>query len=159
MRSSLLVLSLILAVPGAAFADEPSAAVRDADRAIHFADVAGRRLLGLLGEARLDRNPRQVRCVDGTLMQVNAFTRILNDRRGRLLAAERRGDAGAVRYEQMVIRNLHARLRELEREGRACVFPGAEAVDGRTVVEVIVDSGVPNEDPSILTEEERRRRL
>ena len=157
LASYLIPLSIAF-VATSAHADAPSRASRDAESAVHFADVAGRRLLGLLGDARTGRNPQQVACVDEKLTQVNSFARILQERRQRLLSAEARGDAAAARYESMVIRNLHTQLRQLEREGRACLFPGAEAADGVTIVEVIVDRDVPNLDLSLDSAEERRRR-
>lgn len=140
------VLGLTLVAP--ARAEDRSPAAREADGALHFADRAGRRLLGLLDRARSNRSPRQVACVDGKLTQINSFGRTLADRRARLLAAEGRGDAATVRHERRVIRTMHARLRELEREGRACVFPGAAARGSHTVVEVIIDEDVPDVDPS-----------
>jgi len=69
----------------------------------------------------------------------------------------RSGDAEGARHERFVIRTMHRQLRALERAGRACVMPEVET-DGRTVVEVIIGPEVPDEDPSVLSEEERRRR-
>ena len=158
LSSLLLTIPMLLAGVAGAHAEEPaSRALREADGAVHFADLAGRRLLGLLDGARLGGDQRQMRCVDVKLTQVNSFGRILLGRRDRLVRAEASGDEPAARHERMVIRNLHAQVRRLEREGRACVFPGADSGDGRTIVEVIVDRSVPDEDPSLLTDEERRR--
>lgn len=158
LSSLLLVFTMSLTAAAAARADEnASRAIHEADGAVHFADLAGRRLLGLLDGARLGGNQRQMRCVDVKLTQVNSFGRTLSDRRERLLRAEANSDEAAARHERMVIRNLLAQVRRLEREGRACVFPGADSADGRTIVEVIVDRSVPDEDPSLLTDEERRR--
>jgi hypothetical protein len=56
-----------------------------------------------------------------------------------------------------VIRTLHAQLRALEREGRACLFPGADE-PGRTVVTVIVDPRFVPDHDALLTEADRRRR-
>lgn len=151
--------SLLLLAGAPALADAPSRshAVREADGALHVASLAGRRLLGLLDDARRRGDARQVACVDVKLTQVNSFARTLSDRRTRLVRATRRGDEAAARHERRVIGTLHAQVQTLEREGRACVFPGAGEADGRTVVEVLVDGDVPDEDPALLTDAERRR--
>lgn len=157
MRSfcSIAFLSSLLAAPAAATA--PAPAVREADVALHEATLAGRRLLQVLDQTRRGGDAAQIRCVDGKLSQVNSFQRMLGERRARLLSAMQRGDAEGARHERFVIRTMHRQLRALERAGRACVMPEVET-DGRTVVEVIIGPEVPDEDPSILSEEERRRR-
>ncbi|MEQ8457442.1 MAG: hypothetical protein RLO52_47240 [Sandaracinaceae bacterium] len=150
----LLACSLV-ALP--ALANPPAPAVREADVAVHDATLAGRRLLHVLDQTRRSGDPTRVRCVDVRLAQVNSFQRMLGERRARLLSAMERGDAEGTRHERFVIRTMHRQLRALERAGRACVMPEVET-DGRTVVEVIIGPEVPDEDPSVLSEEERRRR-
>lgn len=157
----LLVASLAMAVglaPDAASADprERAAAVREADTAVHSAELAGQRLLRILDEARLTGRPRLVACVDVKLAQVNSFGRMIQDRRERLQRAVERGDDSAAAHERLVIRNLRAQLARIEREGRTCVHPDA-GQSGTTVVVTVVDADVPDEDPSLLTEDDRRR--
>ena len=151
---SALALTSLLAAPAAA---TPSSALREADVALHDATLAGRRLLQVLDETRRSGDRARSRCVDVKLSQVNSFQRVLSERRARLAAAIARGDEETARHHRVVIRTLHRQLRAAERAGRACVMPEVEA-DGRTVVEVIISPDVPDEDPSILSEEERRRR-
>ncbi len=133
------------------------AAVREADAAVHTAELAGQRLLRVLDEARLARSARGMACVDDKLAQVNSHGRMILARRDRLRAAAERADDEAVRHERQVIRNLLANLTRIEREGRSCVYPEARQ-SGATIVETFIDPSVPNEDPSLWTVREERRR-
>lgn len=130
----------------------------EADQAARAADQAGQRLLRLLDHARLSRDVQRTACVDAKLTQANSFGRMIHDRRERLRAAAARDDRAAVAYERSVIRTLEAQLRRVERQGQECVYPELGVANGRTVVIVEVGPEVPEEDPSVLTDEERRRR-
>ena len=122
--------------------------VRDADRAIHAAELAGRRLLMLLDRSRRAHDVARIACVDQRLTQVNSFGRILGERREQLVAARSRGDRAEVVHLTRVIRTMSRQIRIFEREGRECVFPGAGAAD-RTVVTVTVDPSIRHQDLSI----------
>ena len=155
MRALLTVLAILL-VPLGASADPPSAGAREADEAARSATLAGQRLLRMLVEARLRGDAPRAACVDGTLAQANSFGRSILDRRERLLAAQQRGDQSATAHERAVIRTLAVQLRRIEREGRACVHP--ETGERGTVVTVLIGPEVPREeDPSLFTEDDRRR--
>ncbi len=156
LRRLLFTFALMVSLTASsAFADPPSTAVREANRAARTAEVAAQRLLHLLGEARRSGDRTGTTCVDGKLSQVNSFGRMIRDRRERLLDAERRHDAAAVAYQRAVLRNLDAQMRVLERAGRACLFEGSE--DHGTTVITIIEEEVPDEDPSLTSDEERRR--
>lgn len=159
-RSILTVLlCLAIGLAGASAHAHPptrSRAAQDADRAVHLADRAGRRLLGLLDQSRLAQNRQQVACLDRRLSQVNSFARALESRRLRLADAEQRGDEATVRHEHSVIRTIARQLREVDREGTACVV-GPRSTDRRTIVEVTISRDVPNEDVSRFGEAARRR--
>lgn len=139
-----LVLSLLALGlwPASASADPPSAASQEADHAAQRAESAGRRLLGLLGERRAIGDAARARCLDTALTQVNAFSRVILQRRARIREAEAQGAAARVRHERQVIARLTSQLRALEHEGQACVVPSHQS-DGRTVVEMTVDPRVP----------------
>lgn len=158
MRRLVLSLALVALFAGSAAADPPrSAAAEEADRAAHTAALAGQRLLRLLDEARVSGHRDRTSCVDGKLAQVNSFTRMILDRRERLRDAEARRDDAEAAHHRAVLRNLSAQMQRLEREGRACVFP--EVGGSGTTVVTLIDRDVPDEDPSLLTEEDRRRWL
>lgn len=152
----LLTLMMVLLVPLGASADPPSDGAHEADEAARSATLAGQRLLRMLDEARLRGDAPRAACVDGKLTQANSFGRTILDRRERLLAAQQRGDETATAHERSVIRALTRQLRRVEREGRACVYP--ETGERGTVVTVLIGPEVPrDEDPSLFTDEERRR--
>jgi hypothetical protein len=157
MRRLACTLALIAPLCAAtAWADPPrSSGAREADRAAQSAMLASHRLLRLLDEARRAGDRSGSACVDGKLSQVNSFARRILDQRQRLRAAERRGDGSGAAHVRTVLRTLRAQMQRLEREGRACVDALAEE-RGTTVV-TIVDRDVPEEEPSLLTEEDRRR--
>lgn len=159
VRNGKWVLLLACALgPATAHADpaQHAAALEEAERAVRRADLAGQRLLRVLDEARLARDVRGAACVNDKLSQVNSHGRMILDRASRLRDAAARGDDAAVRRERLVIRNLSAHLARLEREGRACIYPEPRERAG-TVVVTIVDPDVPDEDPSLWTEADRRR--
>jgi hypothetical protein len=143
----------------AAHADPPGRGqpARDADRAVELASLASQRLLRLLDETRLSGHPLRTRCVDAKLTQVNSFTRLIIERRERLSAAREQGNETEVAHHRQVIRTLFTQLRRLEREGRSCVHPEPAVASRSTVVTVIVDRGVPREEPWLLTDADRRR--
>ncbi len=148
--------SLALLVPLTASADPPrSHAAQEAARAAHTAMLASQRLLRLLGEARRVGDESGTTCVDGKLSQVNSFARLITEHRERLATAEAAGDGGTTAHVRLVLRNLDAQLQRLEREGRACVYP--EATERGTTVVTIIERDVPDEDPSLWTDEDRRR--
>jgi hypothetical protein len=132
-----------------------SAGAREADQAARSATLAGQRLLRMLDDARLSGDASRAACVDGKLAQANSFGRTILHRRERLLAAQQRGDGSATAHERAVIRTLSLQLRRIEREGRACVYP--EVGEEGTVVTVLISPEVPREDPSLFTEDDRRR--
>lgn len=138
---------VLLSLPCSALADLPerSAAVREADHATGTAGLASQRLLRLLDETRLARDPRRIACVDEKLTEVNSFGRMIAWRRDRLIEAETRGDHRAAIHERRVIRTLVAQLRRVEREGRACVDHFASARE-TTIVETELSPGLPEED-------------
>jgi hypothetical protein len=145
--SRLPIALLWLCIPCVAAADLPvrSAAVREADQATGTAGLASQRLLRLLDQTRLARDPRRIACVDAKLSEVNSFARMISFRRERLIEAEERGDEGAAVHAQRVIRSLVSQLRRVEREGRACVDSFVIAHE-HTIVETELDPDLPDED-------------
>jgi len=135
-------LVLCLSLPAAA---NPPPAVREANLALVRADQEAVRLLRLLDQSRLSRNVAQISCVDTSLSQINSFSRILELRRDRIQAASARRDAATVAHERRIVRRIYRQLRDVAREGRACVYPSA-GDDDRTIVEVLIDPRVRHQD-------------
>jgi len=135
-------LVLCLALPASA---DPPPAEREANLALIRADREAVRLLRLLDHSRLSRNVAQIRCVDASLSQINSFSRILELRRDRIHAAARRGDQATVAHERRIVRRMYHQLRDIAREGRACVYPSADEGD-QTVVEVLIDPDIRHQD-------------
>jgi hypothetical protein len=145
MRRSIALLCALLLAPLTVAAEAPrSAASREARSAVATADLAGQRLLRLLGETRRAGDARRAACVDEKLTEVNSFARMISLRSQRLVAADGRGDRGETARERIVLRNLVSQLRRLEREGRACVEPVVEG--GSTEVTVLIAPDTPRED-------------
>lgn len=135
-------LVLCLSLPAAA---DPPAAEREANLALIRADREAVRMLRLLDQSRLSRNVAQITCVDTSLSQINSFSRILELRRDRIRVASAAHDEATVAHEQRIVRRIYGQLRDVAREGRACVYPSA-GEDDRTVVEVLIDPAVRHQD-------------
>lgn len=142
----------ILFGTSAASADPPARTVAEADRAIRLAQIESRRLLGLLDQSRLRHDRRSEQCVDDKLAQVNSFSRMLLDRRRRLVADD--GQTVESR-ERALIRAMVRQLRDVAREGRACVFPAAGG-PSTTIVEVLAEPNLPHRDLSRVPDRTRR---
>lgn len=140
----------ILIATNVAAADPPDTV--EADRAIRLAQIESRRLLTLLDRSRVRHDARGERCVDRKLAQVNSFSRMLVDRRRRLAAAD---DSRAAARERAIIVRVVRQLRDVAREGRACVFPAAGG-PSTTVVEILEAPDMPHRDLSQVPDRQRR---
>ena len=122
-----------------------NAVLREADIALVDADRQAVRLRQALAEARRARNAVATACVDRQLIQLNSFTRILQQHRGRLQAAiERRSDT-AIAHERSVIRRMSEELHRIARTGLSCVNPHGGPED-RTIVIVTIAPETPEFD-------------
>lgn len=126
-------------------ADPPSARLQEMDRFLRSAELVSFRMLRLLDQARLNHDRAGERCLDLRLAEVNSLLRTLIDRRERVARAP--GPA-EVEREYRVIQALIRQLRAATRAGHACVFPETAAETG-TVVEVIIERDVPEEDLTV----------
>lgn len=104
-----------------------------------------RRVLGMLDEARRERDIIRVTCLNDKLTQINAHLRTLQSRRENLQDAVNTGDESRRNHEFTVITVLGQHFRTLEQEANACV--GQDIYEtGTTRVVVDIDPATPEED-------------
>jgi hypothetical protein len=104
-----------------------------------------RRVLGMLDEARRERDIIRVTCLNDKLTQINAHLRTLQSRRENLQEAVNTGDESRRNHEYTVITVLGQHFRTLEQEANACI--GQDIFEtGTTRVQVDIDPTTPEED-------------
>ncbi|MCA9604771.1 MAG: hypothetical protein KC619_04225 [Myxococcales bacterium] len=123
---------------------DPPPPTREADLALAQVDRDAVRLLRLLDESRRARHLARIACVDRQLSQLNSFGRILLLHRERLVTATQHGDGATAARERAIIRRVTVDVRDITREGLACVYPPAGQAD-HTVVEVTISADTPVE--------------
>lgn len=104
-----------------------------------------RRVLGMLDEARRERDIIRVTCLNDKLTQINAHRRTLESRMRNLQEANTTGDSERRNHEFTVITVLGQHFRTLEQEANSCI--GQDIFEtGTTRVVTTVDPSTPEED-------------
>lgn len=132
-RVVLLALAVFVCGKTSALADPPSATT-EFTRANLDASRSSRRLLHLLGRARVSNNPRQVECVDSQLTVVNSFARRIRSRGTLYRAARARGDRAEALRQRTLLRALTRQLRSAYRRGLACSVDHDPSAATRVIV-------------------------
>lgn len=104
-----------------------------------------RRVLGMLDEARRERDIIRVTCLNDKLTQINAHRRTLESRMRNLQEANTTGDSERRNHEFTVITVLGQHFRTLEQEANSCI--GQDIFEtGTTRVVTDIDPSTPEED-------------
>lgn len=104
-----------------------------------------RRVMGMLDEARRERDIIRVTCLNDKLTQINAHLRTLESRRENLQEAVNTADDSRRNHEFTVITVLGQHFRTLEQEANACI--GQDIFEtGTTRVVTDIDPAAPEED-------------
>lgn len=103
-----------------------------------------RRVLGMLDEARRERDIIRVTCLNDKLTQINAHRRTLEDRLESLQEASNLGDESRRNHEFTVITVIGQHFRTLEQEAASCI--GQDIFEtGTTRVVTQIDPSTPQE--------------
>ena len=122
----------------------PEEQVAEAGRLEERGTNISRRVLGMLDEARRERDIIRVTCLNDKLTQINAHRRTLESRSESLQEAVNTADEGRRNHEFTVISVLGQQFTTLESEAGACI--GQDLFEtGSTRVVTDVDPAAPEE--------------
>ena len=123
----------------------PAEQQAEAARILEHGAQTSRRVLGMLDEARRERDIIRVTCLNDKLTQINAHLRTLETRATNLSDAITNGDSDRRNHEFTVITVLAQHFRTLEQEANACI--GQDIFEtGTTRVVTDIDPATPTED-------------
>lgn len=123
----------------------PDEQLAEANRIVERGEQISRRVLGMLDEARRERDIIRVTCLNDKLTQINAHRRTLESRHENLQEAVNTADGDRRNHEFTVITVIAQHFRTLEGEAASCI--GQDIFEtGTTRVVTDIDPATPEED-------------
>lgn len=103
----------------------------------------------LIEEARANQDVAQTTCIADALTPMKGLLKLAERNKIALQEAASRSDRDGVEHEAIKISIAHSKFVELDAQVRSCGGPDSEGtVDGRPVIDKIVDSDLPESDPT-----------
>lgn len=103
----------------------------------------------LLEEARANQDVAQSTCIADALTPMKGLMKLAERNKIGLQERASRSDRDGVEHEAIKIAIAHSKFIELDAQVRSCGGPDSEGtVDGRPIIDKIVDSDLPDSDPT-----------